>query len=165
MCSTPTVQNSAALFRLLDTQHEDWIIARAMQIIEGRFYRHGEPLNQPEIIKNFLRARLNSEHRESFAVVFLDGNYRLLAYEVLFQGTLGQASVHPRVVVEKALEHRAVAVILAHNHPSGMTEPSPADRLLTTTLKNALALLDVRVLDHVIVGEGAPYSMAEHGLL
>ncbi|MCL2344576.1 MAG: DNA repair protein RadC [Desulfobulbus sp.] len=165
MCISLTVQDSAARYSPLDSQHEDWIIARAMQIIEGRFYRHGESLNQPSVIKNFLRAKLNSERRESFAVVFLDGHHRLLAYEVLFQGTLGQASVYPRVVVEKALGCQAAAVILAHNHPSGMTEPSQADRMLTTALKSALALLDIRVLDHVIVGEGEPCSMAECGLL
>ena len=158
-------QDGAALFCMLDTQHEDWIIERAMQIIEGRFFRHGDYLTNPATVKTFLRVKLNGERREVFAVVFLDASHRALAYEVLFQGTIDQTSVYPRVVLTKALEHNAAALILAHNHPSGMTEPSFADRALTDRLKRALALVDVRVLDHIIVGEGPPYSMAEHGLI
>ena len=98
-------------------------------------------------------------------VLFLDGQHRLLASEELFRGTLGQTSVYPREVVKRALANNAGAVILAHNHPSGVAEPSRADEFLTQSLKAALALVDVRVLDHLVVGQGAVVSMAERGLL
>jgi DNA repair protein RadC len=100
-----------------------------------------------------------------FAVVFLDVQNRLLAMEEMFQGTLTQTSVYPREVVVRALHHAAAAVVLAHNHPSGTVQPSRADEMLTQTLKSALALVDVRVLDHIIVAPGQALSMAEKGLV
>ena len=100
-----------------------------------------------------------------FAALFLDSQHRLIALEELFRGTLSQTSVYPREVALRALHHHAAAVVLAHNHPSGSVQPSRADEVLTQTLKTALALLDVRVLDHVIVGPGQALSMAEQGLL
>ena len=100
-----------------------------------------------------------------FAVLFLDSQNRLLALEEMFKGTLTQTSVYPREVVLRALHHQAGALILAHNHPSGSVQPSAADKTLTATLKSALALVDVRVLDHIIVGPGMAYSMAEEGQL
>ena len=104
------------------------------------------------------------EH-EIFAVLFLDARHQLLAMEEMFRGTLTQTSVYPREVVKRALERNAAAVMLAHNHPSGVAEPSRADEFLTQTLKTALALVDVRVLDHVIVAAGQSVSMAERGLM
>ena len=102
---------------------------------------------------------------EVFAIIFLDVQHRLIAFEELFRGTLTQTSVYPREVVMRALHHHASAVILAHNHPSGGIEPSRADELLTQTLKAALSLVDVRVLDHVIVGDGRILSMASNGVI
>jgi len=112
-----------------------------------------------------VRLHLAKREREVFAVMFLDNRHRLLAYEELFFGTIDGASVHPREVVKAALAHNAAAVILSHNHPSGVAEPSQADQRITQRLKDALGLVDVRVLDHLIVGEGEPVSFAERGLL
>jgi len=124
-----------------------------------------EVLASPEAVKHFLQLHLSAKTHEVFAVMFLDAQHRLLAMEELFRGTLAQSSVYPREVVLRALHHHAAAVVLAHNHPSGSVQPSPADEALTHTLKAALALVDVRVLDHVIVGTGVALSMSEKGLL
>ena len=119
----------------------------------------------PETIKHYLKLHLAARGHEVFAVLFLDAQHRLLAMEEMFRGTLSQTSVYPREVALRALHHQASAVVLAHNHPSGSVQPSRADEALTQTLKAALALLDVRVLDHIIVGPGQALSMAEQGLL
>lgn len=119
----------------------------------------------PDTIKHYLKLHLAAKEHEVFAVLFLDVQNRLLAMEELFRGTLTQTSVYPREVAMRALHHQASAVVLAHNHPSGTVQPSRADEALTQTLKSALALLDVRVLDHIIVGPGQALSMAEKGLL
>lgn len=116
-------------------------------------------------VKRYLQMQLGPHAHEVFALLFLDNQHRLIAFEELFRGTLSQTSVYPREVVQRALHHGAAAVILAHNHPSGNTTPSRADHSLTETLKAALALLDIRVLDHVIVARGKALSMAEEGLL
>jgi DNA repair protein RadC len=100
-----------------------------------------------------------------FACLFLDNQHHILEFEELFRGTIDSASVYPREVIKKALAHNAAAVIFAHNHPSGISEPSQADKLITDKLKQALALIDIRVLDHFIIGDGMPYSFAENGLL
>jgi DNA repair protein RadC len=121
--------------------------------------------DSPQGVKDYLALQLSARDHEVFAVLFLDGQHRLLAMEELFRGTLTQTSVYPREVVRRALAHNAGAVILAHNHPSGVAEPSRADEFLTQTLKSALALVDVRVLDHLVVGRGLVVSMAERGLL
>ncbi len=127
--------------------------------------REREALASPEAVKHFLQLHLAAKPHEVFAVLFLDSQNRLLALEELFRGTLTQTSVYPREVVLRALHHQAGAVILAHNHPSGQVQPSSADKSLTATLRSALALVDVRVLDHIIVAPGAALSMAEEGLL
>lgn len=119
----------------------------------------------PDTIKHYLKLHLAGRGHEVFAVLFLDVQNRLLAMEELFRGTLTQTSVYPREVVLRALHHQASAVVLAHNHPSGTVQPSRADEALTQTLRAALALVDVRVLDHFIVGPGQALSMAEKGLL
>jgi DNA repair protein RadC len=119
----------------------------------------------PQQVKDYLALHLGGLPHEVFALLFLDGQNRLLCLEELFRGTLTQTSVYPREVVKRALALNAGAVVLAHNHPSGLAEPSRADEYLTQTLKTALALVDVRVLDHLVVGRGQVVSMAERGLL
>ena len=127
--------------------------------------RAREVFSSPEAVRHYLQLHLANKAHEVFAVLFLDSQNRLLAMEELFRGTLTQTSVYPREVVLRALHHHAAAVVLAHNHPSGTVQPSRADEALTQTLKAALALVDVRVLDHVIVATGQTLSMAERGLL
>ncbi|ODV04678.1 MAG: hypothetical protein ABT20_14090 [Rubrivivax sp. SCN 70-15] len=122
-------------------------------------------LDAPGKARDFLALQLGERAQEVFAVLFLDGQHRLLQFEELFTGTLAQTSVYPREVVKRALALNAGAVILAHNHPSGVAEPSRADEYLTQTLKSALQLVDVRVLDHLVVGRGQVVSLAERGLL
>lgn len=122
-------------------------------------------LASPDQAADYLKARLSHLPREVFAVMFLDTRHRVIAFEEMFFGTLDGASVHPREVVRRALAHSAAAVIVAHNHPSGVAEPSAADRHLTRQLSQALALVDVRLLDHFIVGDGAPTSLAQLGML
>ena len=120
-------------------------------------------LESPQAVRNFLKAQLRHQPHEVFACLFLDTKHRVLAFEPLFYGTIDGASVYPRQVVKRALAHNAAALILSHNHPSGVAEPSQADRMLTERLKEALALIDVRILDHFIVGDGEPLSMVEYG--
>ncbi len=121
--------------------------------------------DSPSAVQHYLQLHLAARTHEVFAALFLDSQHRLIAMDELFRGTLTQTSVYPREVVLRALQHHAAAVILAHNHPSGSVQPSRADEALTQTLKSALALVDVRVLDHIIVAPGASLSMAERGLL
>lgn len=119
----------------------------------------------PDAVRQFLRLKLGGLTHEVFAVLFLDAQHRLITMEEMFRGTLTQTSVYPREVVKRGLDLGAAAVILAHNHPSGVAEPSRADELLTQALKSALALVDMRVLDHLVVGAGEVTSMAERGLM
>lgn len=127
--------------------------------------QNGAALNSPQAVKQYLQLLLANRPYESFAVLFLDVKNRLIASEELFRGTLTHTSVYPREIVKAALAHNAAALIFAHNHPSGTPEPSAADRALTQALKQALALVDVRVLDHFIVAGHQVYSFAEHGEL
>ncbi|APZ43877.1 RadC family protein [Acidihalobacter ferrooxydans] len=126
--------------------------------------RRGAALEKPADTIRYLSARLRHQPYEVFAALFLDNRHRVIAYEELFSGTIDGASVHPREVVRRALAHNAAALIFAHNHPSGVAEPSGADAAITRKLKEALALIDVRVLDHIVIGDDA-VSMAERGLL
>ena len=121
--------------------------------------------DSPQAVRDYLQLQLAAREHEVFAVLFLDAQQRLLRFDEMFRGTLTQTSVYPREVVRRALALNAGAVILAHNHPSGVAEPSRADEFLTQTLKSALALVDVRVLDHFVVGKGQIVSFAERGLL
>ncbi|RMD71935.1 MAG: JAB domain-containing protein [Gammaproteobacteria bacterium] len=127
--------------------------------------KRGDALTSPELTKSYLKARLRDYPHEVFACLFLDNRHRIIAFEELFRGTIDGASVHPREVVKRVLAHNAAAVIFAHNHPSGVAEPSGADRSITLRLKEALALIDVRVLDHVIIGDREATSLAERGWL
>lgn len=143
---------------------DDEVIARAIRILESRI-RSGDAVQSPADARNLARLKLSTLDHEVFAVFFLDAQHRVIQFEQMFRGTLGQTSVYPREVVKRALEINAGAVILTHNHPSGGTEPSRADEFLTQTLKAALALVDVRVLDHIVVSVEGTTSMAERGLL
>jgi DNA repair protein RadC len=127
--------------------------------------RESDAIASPEAVRDFLRLSIADREREVFAAIYLDNRHRVLAVEELFQGTLTQTSVHPREVVRAALRHNAAAAIVAHNHPSGLAEPSQADRLLTTQLRATLAQVDVRLLDHFIVTGHAAVSFAERGWL
>ncbi|MCD2451138.1 DNA repair protein RadC [Methylicorpusculum oleiharenae] len=142
---------------------EDDVIFEAIQIY-NRCFSKGEPLTSPDKAKDCIKLKLAPFKHEVFLCLFLDNQHRLIACEELFRGTLDGASVYPREVVKAALQHNAAALIMAHNHPSGISEPSQADKVITDKLKAALALVDIRVLDHFVVGETV-YSFAEHGLL
>lgn len=122
-----------------------------------------EPLTSPDLVRRYLRARMLHLEHEVFACIFLDNQHRTISYEELFRGTLDGASVYPREVVKRALQHNAAAVLLAHNHPSGVAEPSQADRRITERLSQALDLVGVRVLDHLVVGSEDIVSFAERG--
>lgn len=165
---------------LLDARPEDILevpgvgIAKLAQIratleLTDRYlssgFERGEPITDPAMTREFLKNKLSRHRREVFGCMFLDNQHRLIRYEELFFGTIDGASVHPREVVKRALETNSAAVIFAHNHPSGIAEPSQADQRITDRLKSALLLVDVRVLDHMIVGEAEVMSFAERGLL
>ncbi|MCU7935601.1 MAG: DNA repair protein RadC [Candidatus Thiodiazotropha sp. (ex Dulcina madagascariensis)] len=124
-----------------------------------------DSLTSPQQTRHYLQAKLRHYPYEVFSCLFLNNHHRIICYEELFRGTINGASVHPREVVKRALHHNAAALILAHNHPSGVTEPSQADRHITQQLKRALALVEIRVLDHIVIGEGEPVSLAELGMI
>lgn len=142
----------------------DDILEMARRIIDGRIFREAS-LCSPADTKAFLTLRLAERLSEAFCVVWLDNRHRVIAVDELFAGTIAGCSVHPREVVRSALAHNAAAVIFAHNHPSGAPEPSAADRQITRTLTDTLKLIDVRVLDHIVVGGAETVSFAERGLL
>ncbi|MGC4062559.1 MAG: DNA repair protein RadC [Aquabacterium sp.] len=140
------------------------VMEMARRSMTGRL--QSQPVfNSPQMVKDYLQIRLGALPHEVFTVLFLDAQQRLIACEELFRGTLTQTSVYPREVVKRTLEHNAACVILAHNHPSGVLEPSRADELLTQTLKSSLQLVDVRVLDHFVVSSHGTLSFAERGLM
>jgi DNA repair protein RadC len=139
-------------------------VTLAMKVLAIK-HRAGRPLSNPEVTRNYLRLRLADYQNEVFGSVFLDNRHRIIAVRELFQGTIDGASIHPRVVVQQALSMNAGALVLFHNHPSGVAEPSHADEAITRRLKDALALVDVRVLDHFVVSAGESVSFAERGLI
>lgn len=142
----------------------DEVLKAANHVISRRI-RRGSALTSPDAVRDYLRTKLASLEHEVFVTLLLDSQHRLIHYLELFRGTLAQTSVYPREVVKVALAHNAAAMILAHNHPSGVAEPSRADELLTQALKQALTLVDVRVLDHFVVAGADIVSFAERGLL
>ena len=140
------------------------IIAAARRVMTRRV-RRGTAMDSPRAVREFLTVKLGHLEHELFAVLLLDTRHRLIEYVELFRGTIDGASVHPREVVKLALAHNAAALVLAHPHPSGAAEPSQADELVTRRLREALALVDIRVLDHIVVAGGEAISFAERGLL
>lgn len=148
---------------LAQRAREDALISEALQLLDQRYFKRGELLMTPADVAAYLKLQLAPCRHEVFALLCLDSRHRLLSFDVLFTGSINGASVYPREVVIKALEHNAAAVILTHNHPSGCPEPSDPDRKLTLRLTEALALVEVQVLDHFIVGAGTPLSLAEYG--
>jgi DNA repair protein RadC len=158
--NVPTVTNAEKI-----RAYEDRQIEEALRILEGRFGTKGGVMSSPDQCRAYLKLKLAGYPYEVFGVMFLDNRHRLIAFEEMFRGTIDGASVYPREVVKCALKHNAAAVVFAHNHPSGVTEPSQSDLRITERLKNALALVEVRVLDHMIVGEGDGVSLAERGLI
>ena len=146
-----------------------YCVIQAALELGRRHYREamciGSVLTAPETTRAFLMTQLRDRSYEVFCCLYLDNRHRLISFEELFRGTIDGASVHPREVVKQALSHNAAALIFSHNHPSGIAEPSHADELITRRLKDALALVDIRVLDHFIVGDGTCMSFAERGLI
>jgi DNA repair protein RadC len=169
-----------SLRALLQVRQGDWaqspslsprrygILQAALELARRHYseaLKTGPALEAPQATRTFLIAQLRDRPYEVFCCLHLDNRHRLIAFDELFRGTIDGASVHPREVVKQALARNAAAVILAHNHPSGVAEPSHADELITARLKEALALVDIRVLDHLVIGDGRCTSFAEQGLL
>ena len=142
----------------------DEVLQAAQRLLRQQL-RGREVLSSPQVVRDFLRVKLGSLEHEVFAVLMLDAQHRMIEYVELFRGTVSQTSVYPREVVKESLARNAAALVLVHNHPSGVAEPSRADEHLTQTLKSALSLVDVRVLDHLIVAGCDVLSFAERGLL
>ena len=174
------IRDFGGLRGLLQAKHEDLQnqrglgpakTAKLLAVLElSRRYldeavSRSNPLESPEVTEMYLKSALRDHSNEVFACLFLDTRHRVIAFEELFHGTIDGATVYPRVVAERALQHGAAALIVAHNHPSGISEPSLADQAITRRLKDALALLDIRLLDHFVIGEGVPVSMAARGLV
>lgn len=141
------------------------ILDKAAAIVKARSLRRGRCIDGPSTSRPYLTTILQRHRTEVFACLYLDNRHRIIEYIEHFFGTVDGASVHPRVIVAKALELNASALIVAHNHPSGVAEPSRADRAITTRLSEALALVDVRIIDHIVVGDDATTSFAERGWL
>lgn len=147
----------------VNTQNDDDTICNALDILDSRLRTPGQSFTAPQAAKDFLRLKLALLEREVFAVIWLDSQNRMLAYEELFLGTLTQTSVYPREVVKACVKYNGASCILSHNHPSGVLEPSRADITMTNALKDALALVDCKVLDHIIVAGSGTCSLAERG--
>jgi DNA repair protein RadC len=143
---------------------DETLVDASLKILAAQLVR-GDLLESPAVTRNYLALRFANLEHEVFCCLFLDNRHRVIACDELFRGTVDGASVHPREVVKQALAHNAAAVILAHNHPSGVAEPSQADELITLRLKDALGVVDIRVLDHLIVAGSKVVSLAERGVL
>jgi DNA repair protein RadC len=166
--SSIAAQSSELLVRDCDGQYRaaraEEVLQHARQLLANHV-RRGAAMCSPQAVKDYLRLEIGLLEHEMFTVLFLDAQHRLIESQEMFRGTVTQTSVYPREVVKEALRLNAAAVILSHNHPSGVAEPSRADEHLTQTLKSALALVDVRVLDHLVVSAAEVVSFAERGLL
>lgn len=146
-------------------QSDDWIIGQALAILESRMRMPADLLGSPDATKAYLKIKLAGLQHEVFGILWLDAHNRLIEDTLLFRGTTTQTSVYPREVAKEALKHNAVSCIVYHNHPSGTTTPSTADEMLTQKLKTTLEVIDVRLIDHIIVGGVESSSFAERGLL
>lgn len=148
------------------TKYQKQTIRRAMKIMEAYApAEYGYQFAEPTLVKDYLKLNFTGCEREEFVVIFLDNQHQLISTETLFTGTIDCSAVYPREVVKAALQHNAAAVILAHNHPSGQAEPSNSDKVITRRLVEALKLVDIRVLDHVVIGGNTAISFAERGLI
>lgn len=145
--------------------NEQKVLDHAAQILAREAKERPYSMTSPQLVRDFLRFRLEHVEHEQFCALFLDSQHRLIEFAELFRGTLDSASVYPREVAKEALHHNAAAVIFAHNHPSGIAEPSMADRKITKRLQEALGLFEIRVLDHIVVGSPGMVSFAEEGLI
>ena len=168
-CLTSSCEDESTLFvrdvsGSYRTAEPEEVVQAALRVLAGCMNGQ-EVLSSPQLVRDFLRLKLGALEYEVFAVIHLDSQHRVIDYVEMFRGTVTQAAVYPREIVKEALVRNAAAMILVHNHPSGVAEPSRADEVLTQTLKNALALVDVRVLDHLIVAGVTMVSFAERGLL
>lgn len=144
---------------------ENEMIQEALDILDRRLFTSAFPLVCPGDVAAYLKLKLAAEAHEAFGVIFLNAKHQPLAFEILFRGSVDCATIHPRQIFKRALAHNAAAMIISHNHPSGCTEPSNADISLTERIKESLRLVDVRLIDHFVVGSGKPLSFAEKGLL
>lgn len=158
------VTDTAGKYRAQRALTEEQIIKAASVLLNKAIFRDSA-LTNPDITRAYLKAQLRGLEHEVFACLYLDNQHRAIEYEELFRGTIDGASVYPREVAKRCLQLNAAAVIFAHNHPSGVTEASQADRAITNKLKESLALFDIRTLDHFIIGDGEPLSFAERGLI
>lgn len=165
MLAFPTLADRPCLTSSTLTQSEQQLIQDAIAVMERRLFQRGPALTRPQEVVDYLRLTLTREDREVFAVVFLDTHHRVIAVEPLFFGTIDGAQVAPRVILHRALLLNSAAIIAAHNHPSGATVPSEADRTLTAELTAILQRVDIRLLDHLVIGQGEPFSFAQAGLL
>lgn len=143
----------------------DEVIEAAKSIMESKITKQNLVLNNSALVKNYMMTRIGSKEHEVFSILFLNIKHKLIAVEDMFRGTLDSASVYPREVLKTALKHNAASLILAHNHPSGEVEPSKADIDITNKLKDALALIDIKVLDHIIVSGFKSFSFQDNGLI
>ena len=157
----PTEINDSRVF----TRYEQQAISTALRAMERALRQPGLAMSSPNVVGDFLCLKLGTLPHEVFAILYLNSQNQMIAFEEAFRGTLNQTSVYPREIVKSAMLHNAGAVVMAHNHPSGTPEPSQADRMLTDVLKRALQLVDVATLDHVIVAGDKRYSFAAHGLI
>ena len=163
--SAPTVREPVGVIEQLEPSVRR-LVVRALKALEASAVYRVTPLNSPTAVRDFLKLRLADLDHEVFIALWLDSQNQLIACETCCEGTLTQTSIYPREIVKAGLRRNAGAVIFAHNHPSGISEPSRADELLTRTLRNALSVVDIKVLDHLIVGGiERPFSFAEHGLI
>lgn len=163
---TPAEQSSPEIrWDQIQLEHEDQIVLEAIEILQKRIFNPEAPICNPDDLKKYVRLRLTDQPRVMFGVVFLNASQRPIAFEIMFDGWLTEAHVDPRQILERVLHHNAALVILVHNKPSGSDTPSASDKNLTRRVREGLALFDVKVLDHLIVGNDPPFSFAEHGLL
>lgn len=157
------IQDRNGQYKTIRPASECEILAQARKILESRV--RGNPLESPDAATDYLRMQLAGYDREMFGCLFLDTRHNVIAFEILFQGTIDSATVHPREIVKRALELNAAAIIISHNHPSGTPEPSQADTAITKRITDACSLIDVRVLDHIVIATGGTASLAARGLL
>ena len=157
------ITDETGLYSFHESIHPNQIVNLALEILDSEI--RNDCLTSPEQTKQYLRLRLGGLEHEVFACLFMDNRHRVICFEEMFRGTIDGANVYPREVVKAALKHNAAAVIFSHNHPSGVAEPSMADKSITKRLTDALALVDVRVLDHIVVCREESVSMAERGMI